>query len=300
MSTEPNAQPNAQPSPAPQPSAASKYKSALKPIWCPGCGDFGVLNAVYNALNQLGLPTHKVAIVSGIGCSSRLPGYVRCYGINTLHGRAFPIATGVKLGNPELTVIVTGGDGDGISIGGNHLLHSARRNLDVTYIMMDNQIYGLTKGQASPTSQQGQMTSTTTKGNWEDPIEPVSLALGINASFIARGFSGDLKHLTKLIVAGIQHKGFSFLTVRSPCVTYTRTTYKELQEKVVYLENNASYDPSDRFAAMKVAQDTEHLHLGVIYRNQRLSYLERLGNLADTLSEGKTRKVEDAVEEYVA
>ena len=161
---------------------AKDYKSDLKPIWCPGCGDFGVVQAIYRALANIGRPPHEIAFVSGIGCSSRIPGYTTAYGFNTVHGRALPIAQGIKLANPELLVLVAGGDGDGFSIGGGHVAHAIRRNIDLTYIIMDNQIYGLTKGQLSPTSPRGLRTASSATGRWRIPVNPLLYVLGYGAA----------------------------------------------------------------------------------------------------------------------
>jgi len=226
-------------------------KGKVDPDWCPGCGDFGVLAAVQKALLELQIPNHDVVTISGIGCSSNFPGYINTYGMHTLHGRALAVATGVKLSNHKLTVLVTGGDGDGFGIGGNHFVHTMRRNVDLLYIVMDNQIYGLTTGQTSPTSQVGMKTKSMPFGNIEAPINPILLALAAGATFVARGFSGEQKHLTELIKQGIQHQGFSFLDVFSPCVTYNHdNTYQWFRPRVKKLEDDSSYDSTDWTAAM--------------------------------------------------
>jgi len=204
--------------------AMADFKGKVDPDWCPGCGDFGVLAAVQKALVDLQIPNHNVVTISGIGCSSNFPGFINTYGMHTLHGRALAVATGVKLANHELTVLVTGGDGDGFGIGGNHFMHTMRRNVDVLYIVMDNQIYGLTTGQTSPTSRVGMKTKSMPFGNIESPVNPISLALTAGATFVARGFSADQKHLTELIKQGIQHQGFSFLTSSAPASPTTTTT----------------------------------------------------------------------------
>src|SRR5438876_10330468 len=196
------------------------YKGKIHPDWCPGCGDFSVLSALQTALFELGLKPHQVLVVSGIGCSSNLPGFFNAYGMHTLHGRSLAVATGAKMANHELTVIVTGGDGDGYGIGGNHFTHTARRNVDLTYIVMNNQIYGLTTGQVSPTSCSGMKTKSTPFGRVEPPINPITSALVNGATFVARGFSGDPKHLMELMKKAIQHKGFALIDVFSPCVTF--------------------------------------------------------------------------------
>ncbi|MGO8718411.1 MAG: 2-oxoacid:ferredoxin oxidoreductase subunit beta [Acidobacteriaceae bacterium] len=237
---------------APKTIAMADFKGRVDPDWCPGCGDFGVLAAVQKALVELQIPKHEVATISGIGCSSNFPGFIETYGMHTLHGRSLPVATGMKLANHAMTVLVTGGDGDGFGIGCGHYVHAMRRNVDLTYIVMDNQIYGLTTGQTSPTSRLGMKTKSMPYGNIETPLNPVALALAAGATFVARGFSGEQKHLTELIKRGIEHKGFSFIDVFSPCVTYNRdNTFQWFRPRVKKLEDNAEYDPSDWSAAME-------------------------------------------------
>jgi 2-oxoglutarate ferredoxin oxidoreductase subunit beta len=227
-------------------------KGKVDPDWCPGCGDFGVLAAVQKALVELQIPKHEVATISGIGCSSNFPGFIETYGMHTLHGRSLPVASGMKLANHGMTVLVTGGDGDGFGIGAGHFVHTMRRNLDLTYIVMDNQIYGLTTGQTSPTSRIGMKTKSMPFGNVDAPVNPLSLALAAGATFVARGFSADQKHLTELIKKAIQHKGFSFLDIFSPCVTYNHdNTFQWFRPRVKKLEENPAYDPSDFQAAME-------------------------------------------------
>jgi 2-oxoglutarate ferredoxin oxidoreductase subunit beta len=241
------------------------YKSAVKPTWCPGCGDFGVLNAVYNALKVKGFKTEDVVCVSGIGCSSRFPFFVSTYGFHGLHGRAVPIATGVKLANPNLKVLVLGGDGDGFAIGGGHFIHGMRRNVDVTYVIMDNEVYGLTKGQTSPTSNVGFITKSTPKGSIDQPLNPLSLALISGASFVARGYSGKPKDLADLIVQGIEHPGMALIDVYSPCPTFNEVnTFKYFRDVVQPLP--AGHDPSDRGAAMALAMQENPLYCGLFYR----------------------------------
>jgi 2-oxoglutarate ferredoxin oxidoreductase subunit beta len=230
-------------------------KGKVDPDWCPGCGDFGVLAALNKAIVDLQIQPHNIVTISGIGCSSNLPGYISTYGMHTLHGRALAVATGVKLANHELTVVVTGGDGDGFGIGGNHFIHTMRRNVDLVYLAMDNQIYGLTTGQLSPTSRLGMKTKSTPFGSVEGPINPISLALAAGATFVARGFSGDQKHLTDLIKQAIQHKGFAFIDVFSPCVTYNHdNTFPWFKQRVKRLEDDQSYDSANWSAAMEKSQ----------------------------------------------
>ena len=231
---------------------AADLKGKVDPDWCPGCGDFGVLAAVQKALVELQIPNHNVVTISGIGCSSNFPGYINTYGMHTLHGRALAVGTGVKMANHELTVVVTGGDGDGFGIGGNHFLHTMRRNVDLLYVVMDNQIYGLTTGQTSPTSRINMKTKSMPFGNIEAPVNPISLALAAGATFVARGFSGEQKQLTELIKQGIEHRGFSFVDVFSPCVTYNHdNTYQWFRGRVKKLEDDPTYDPADWTAAME-------------------------------------------------
>jgi 2-oxoglutarate ferredoxin oxidoreductase subunit beta len=234
--------------------AATDFKGKVDPDWCPGCGDFGVLSSLQKVLAEMNIQPHDVVTISGIGCSSNLPGFINTYGMHTLHGRALAVATGVKLANHNLRVIVTGGDGDGFGIGGNHFIHTMRRNVDLLYVAMDNQIYGLTTGQTSPTSRKGMKTKSMPYGNVEEPINPITLALAAGATFVARGFSAEPKHLADLIKQGLEHKGFSFIDVFSPCVTYNHdNTYAWFRERVKRLEDDPSYNPSDWLAAMKRA-----------------------------------------------
>jgi 2-oxoglutarate/2-oxoacid ferredoxin oxidoreductase subunit beta len=227
-------------------------KGKVDPDWCPGCGDFGVLAAVQKALVELQIPKHEVVTISGIGCSSNFPGFIDTYGMHTLHGRSLPVASGMKLANHAMTVLVTGGDGDGFGIGAGHFMHTMRRNIDLTYLVMDNQIYGLTTGQTSPTSRPGMKTKSMPFGNLESPVNPISLALAAGATFVARGFSADQKHLTELVKRGIEHKGFSFIDIFSPCVTYNHdNTFQWFRPRVKKLEDNPSYDPGDWAAAME-------------------------------------------------
>ncbi|MBK5259946.1 MAG: 2-oxoacid:ferredoxin oxidoreductase subunit beta [Thermoanaerobaculia bacterium] len=243
---------------------AKDYKSDLKPVWCPGCGDFGVLNSLYRAFADLELAPHETVVVSGIGCSSRLPGYVETYGFNSLHGRALPIATGVKLASPQLNVVAVGGDGDGLAIGGNHFLHSARRNVDIAYIMMDNEIYGLTKGQAAPTTPLGDKTKSTAYGNPEAGVDPCSLAISFGATWVARGFSGDVKGTTELMKKAIQHRGFAFLNIISPCVTWRGDDqHKEIRAKAKALP--PEHDSGNREAALRFCNEEGVVSTGVLY-----------------------------------
>ncbi len=253
------------------------YKSDEKPTWCPGCGDFGVLNAVYNAMREKGFDPKDVVVVSGIGCSSRLPFFVATYGFHGVHGRTMPVATGLKVARPELPVLVMGGDGDAFAIGGGHFIHAARRNLNVTYVIMDNSIYGLTKGQTSPTSQAGFTTKTTPHGSVDRSVNPLLLALTAGATFVARGFSGQPKELADLIVQGIEHKGLSVIDVYSPCPTFNKVnTFKYYRELVDPLPGN--HDPGDLGEAMRMARSEDPRYLGVFYREEITSFEEGVEN----------------------
>lgn len=248
-------------------------KSEIKPTWCPGCGDFGVVAAVESALKRLRIPSHNVVVVSGIGCSSNLPHFLSSYGFHGIHGRAIPLAEGIRWGNHGLTVIATGGDGDGFGIGAGHFVHAMRRNVDLTYVTMDNQVYGLTTGQASPTSTMGQKTKSTPFGVIENPIDPIALALASGATYIARGFSGDVKHLTDLVANGIAHKGFAFVDVFSPCVTYNKINTFDFFRQRVYKLESAGHDPSDIVAAWRRALEWgDKIPTGLFYSVDRPSY----------------------------
>jgi len=250
------------------------YQSIIEPDWCPGCGDFGVLRALEIAAQKLKLATKDIFLVSGIGCSSNLPGFFHAYGVHSLHGRAVAVASGAKLANHDLHVVITGGDGDGYGIGLNHFVHAMRRNLDLTYIVMNNQIYGLTTGQASPTTTKGHKTKSTPRGNVEAPINPVALALVSGATYIARGFSGEAKHLADLIADGIAHKGFSLVDVFSPCVTYNLiNTYPWFKQRVYKLEDQQGYDATDMEAAFgKSFEWGDKIPIGLFYKGDELTY----------------------------
>ena len=249
------------------------FDGAVHPDWCPGCGDFGVLKSLKEALVQLEIRSHEVMVVSGIGCSSNLPGFIRAYGVHSLHGRSLPVATGIALANHALHVIAVGGDGDGYGIGSAHFLHAMRRNLNLTYIVMDNEIYGLTTGQASPTSMEGHKTKSTPRGNVEKPLQPLALALTMGATYVARGFSAEPKDLTKLIADAIAHRGFSLIDVFSPCVTFNKlNTYAWFKERVYKLEEEG-HDTGDMDAALqKSFEFGDKIPIGLLYREERPIY----------------------------
>jgi len=252
------------------------FRNNVKPNWCPGCGDFSVQAAIQRAAANIGLEPEQLAVVSGIGCSGRISGYINSYGFHGIHGRSLPIAQGVKMANRDLTVIASGGDGDGFAIGLGHTIHAIRRNIDITYIVMDNQIYGLTKGQTSPRSDVGFKTKSTPQGSIESALSVMEMALTAGATFVAQSFSTDLKDLTSLIEAGINHKGFSLINVFSPCVTYNKVnTYDWFKENLTKLSDIEGYDPHNRNQAMQTLMDHNGLVTGLIYQNKdQKSYQE--------------------------
>ena len=247
---------------------AQDFKGDVTPDWCDGCGDFGVLRALQSAYAKLGRGNHDHLTVSGIGCSSNLPGYIKTYGMHTLHGRSLAVATGAKFANHELNVVVTGGDGDGYGIGGNHFIHTMRKNIDLLYIVMNNETYGLTVGQASPTTIVGEQTKSTPFGNLETPLNPVAMAIVAGATYVARAYSSQGKELAELMYNGMQHKGFAFIDVISPCVTWkggARVIFDYWKERVQPLED---HDTSDRAAALAQAVKTGHeTQLGLFYHD---------------------------------
>lgn len=262
------------------------YKTDLKPVWCPGCGDFGVLNALYRAMAQLKIEPWNTVVLSGIGCSSRLPGYVKTYGFNGVHGRALTLATGVKAARPELTVVAVGGDGDGLAIGGNHLIHACRRNLDVFYILMDNEIYGLTKGQVAPTTPTGDKTKSTFWGNPEPAVDPCELAVSTGATWVGRGFSGEMKQLVVMMVDALQHKGFSFLNVMSPCVTWRGDDqFKVMKSKVRALPED--HDPTRRANAIAYTREQDAITTGILYKVQHPSLTDRIAQIRAEATAGR-------------
>ncbi|MFP3126182.1 2-oxoacid:ferredoxin oxidoreductase subunit beta [Ectobacillus funiculus] len=255
------------------------FRNDIKPNWCPGCGDYSVQAAIQRAAANAGLTPENMAVISGIGCSGRISGYIRSYGLHGIHGRSLPIAQGVKMANRDLTVIASGGDGDGYAIGMGHTVHAMRRNIDITYIVMDNQIYGLTKGQTSPRSAVGFVTKSTPNGAIENTVSPMELAVTSGATFVAQSFSTDLKDLTAIIEAGIKHKGFSFINVFSPCVTYNKVnTYDWFKEHLVSLKDIDGYDPSNREMAMKTLIEHESLVTGIVYQDKERPSYQDLAN----------------------
>jgi 2-oxoglutarate ferredoxin oxidoreductase subunit beta len=248
--------------------AAKDFKSDYKPVWCPGCGDYSVLAAITKALASLELRPENVALVSGIGCSSRIPAYTTCYGFHGVHGRALPAATGLKTARPDLTVLVASGDGDGYSIGGNHFLHACRRNIDLTYIVMDNHVYGMTKGQASPTTEPSWPSKLAPEGTGVREFHPLVIALASGANFIARAFSGDPNGCAALIAQAVRHPGFSFVEVLSPCVTF-RPEQRGWKEQV----RPAPVAPTEDAArAARRLMTDDGFNIGVLYKGERAPF----------------------------
>lgn len=266
------------------------FKSDVKPIWCPGCGDFGVLASLYRALAEMELDPANTVIVSGIGCSSRLPHFVSTYGFHSLHGRPLPVAMGVKLANPDLTVIAVGGDGDGFAIGAGHFPHAARRNIDITYLVMDNETYGLTKGQVSPTSLFEQKAPSTPYGNLEEPLNTMAFAIASGASFVARGASFNPKALTELIVQAVEHRGFSFVDAMSPCVVFNNT---QEEWKAAVEEMTPDHDPTDKVRAFELAL-RGGFSLGIVYKETRTTLDEKYQALLDRAKESSVDDMLDA------
>ncbi|WP_414043290.1 2-oxoacid:ferredoxin oxidoreductase subunit beta [Macrococcus sp. EM39E] len=262
------------------------FRNNVKPNWCPGCGDFSVQAAIQKACANVGLEPEELAVITGIGCSGRLSGYINSYGVHSIHGRALPMAQGVKMANQELTVIASGGDGDGYAIGMGHTIHSIRRNIDLTYVVMDNQIYGLTKGQTSPSSAHGFVTKTTPHGSIEKHVSPLELAITSGATFVAQSFSSDIKELTAIIEAAVKHEGFAFVNVFSPCVTYNKVnTYEWFKENLVSLNDIEGYDHTDRMKALNTVVEHKGLVTGIIYQDTETpSYAKQLNGYSKSLA----------------
>lgn len=258
------------------------YEATIPIAWCPGCGNFSILQAVRKALVALELEPHRVLFVSGIGQAPKLPHYTRGNVFNGLHGRTLPAATGAKVANHDLTVIGIDGDGGAYGEGAGHLLAAMRRNVNMTYLAHNNQVYGLTKGQASPTSDLGFVTKTTPLGAGQ-PLNPLALALASDISFLARGFAGDIEHLSGLIRSGIAHHGFALVDILQPCVSFNhQNTFQWYRERVYKLEDKG-YNPNDKVAAFAKAQEWgDRIPIGVIYKQERPVYEERLPQLKKT------------------
>ena len=259
----------------------ARFNTEAKPTWCPGCGNFGIQNALKKALCALDLQPHEVVISSGIGCSGKIPHWIKAYGFHGLHGRTLPVAAGAKLANHKLVTIAAGGDGDGYSEGMGHFVHACRRNVDITYLVHNNGVYGLTTGQVSPTGERGFVSSTTPHGVLEWPLHPLALAISAGATFVARGFSGDLERLGKLIAEGIRPPGFSFIDVLQVCVSFNPSkSFKWYQERAYNLEDEG-HDPTDRIKALEmVFRNDGRLPTGLFYRGSAPTHEEGLPQLS--------------------
>jgi len=243
------------------------FRCSNKPTWCPGCGDYGVLSGVDRALVEFGRQPHEIAVVAGIGCSSRMPFFLNTYGFHAVHGRGLCVATGLKTARPELTVIAVGGDGDALAIGGNHFFHAMRRNVDLTYILMDNQIYGMTKGQTAPTSAHGILTKSTPHGNPDMPVDPVWVALSSGATYVAQAMSTNPKQVAELVLGGLRHRGMAFINVMSPCVTFHKDLNKDTL-KAASSELPPDHDVTSRRAALHLMVEADGSYpIGLIYRD---------------------------------
>jgi 2-oxoglutarate ferredoxin oxidoreductase subunit beta len=253
------------------------FNTGRKPTWCPGCGNYGIWNSLKKTFVKLYLIPHEILIVYGIGCSGNGANFIKTYAFHALHGRALPVATGAKLANHKLNVIIMGGDGDGVGIGGNHFIHTCRRNINMTYLLHNNKVYGLTTGQTAPTSDEGFKTKSTPSGALEKPVNPVLLALASGATYVARGFSGDTGHLSEVIRKAIKHKGFSFIDILQPCVTFNKqNTYDFYREKIYKLDELESYDKSDLNEAIKRSMEEEKIPVGIFYQVERPLYEDGL------------------------
>jgi len=259
------------------------YHSDDPIAWCPGCGNFSILEALKNALVELQKEPSEVVIVSGIGQAAKTPHYLRCNTFNGLHGRTLPVATGIKLAKHELTVLAEGGDGDGYTEGGNHFIHAMRRNIDITYLVHNNQVYGLTKGQTSPTSEFGYISKSTPMGSLNPPMNPLLLAIASDCGFVARGFAGDVPHLSNLIKDGIEHKGFTLIDIIQPCVSFNRVnTFQWYASRVYKVNEQVEYDPRNRIRAFKRAQEWgKKIPIGIMYRRERPTRDEQEGAIRE-------------------
>ena len=276
---------------------AKDYKSDVEPVWCPGCGDFGDLAGFTQALAALQLAPENMAIVSGIGCSGRFSHFINCYAYHTAHGRAIPTAVGVKSASPELDVFVVAGDGDSFSIGGGHLPHAARRNPDITYLILDNAIYGLTKGQSSPTTPQGMKSGTSPHGMFNPPMDPVQMLLAYGATFVARGFSSNVKQVAAIVKAAIDHRGFSAIQLISPRPTFNKViTFDYMKQRVTEIPED--HDPSDKESAYRYALDPDRVFTGIFYRSEEPTMFDKNEHQRSLSVEQEPRTVEELMARF--
>ena len=277
-------------------------RKQIRPVWCSGCGNYGVLRGVEKALERLEVRAEQTVVISGIGCSGRLSHYLNTYSLHGTHGRALPIATGVKTSRPDLTVLVVGGDGDSLGIGGGHLPHAARKNVDLTFLILDNKTYGLTKGQSSPTTPWGCITKTSPYGSPEDSLEVLPILLAYDVSFIARTSSVQIEEMARIITEAMQHPGFAVVHILSPCITYPVLPWKALRERLVHLPENHS--PEDKAAAFRLAYSRDPLYTGIFYRVQKPTLDARLRQLHNSAlkrysSSGKVPTIPSLMERFL-
>lgn len=273
------------------------YKSDITPVWCPGCGDFGDLAAFTQTMSKMKIDPRNLVIVSGIGCSGRFSHFVRCYAYHTAHGRAVPTAIGVKTANPNLHVFVVGGDGDGLSIGGGHLPHAARRNPDITYMILDNSVYGLTKGQGSPTSPEGMITGTTPFGMQDPPLDPILMFLSYGFTFVARAFSSNVKELSKLLAAAMEHKGFSIIQLISPCPTFNKViTFDFMKERVAPIPDD--HDVTNLNSAFHLALDHSRAYTGIFYQVAKPTMEEKMAYQREETKKRQPHEIEDLFTQF--
>lgn len=253
------------------------------PTWCSGCGNYGILNALKMALAEQGFEPHQVVIFSGIGCGSKLPRYMKVNGMHTLHGRPLAIASGARLAHHGLKILAVHGDGDGYGMGLSHLAHAARRNIGIVDIVQNNRVYGLTKGQYSPTSDRGMRTATSPEGAIENPVPPLALAITMGATFVARGYPGDLKHLVWLFGQALHHRGYALVDVLQPCVTFNKASAYDFYNGRVYKLEDIGHDAVDKAIAWQKAQEWgERIPLGIFYRDENMpAYEEQVPALQD-------------------
>ncbi len=264
-------------------------KTKYNPTWCPGCGDYGLLNSLKAAISEANLDPKMTVIVSGIGCSGKDPHFVKTYGFEGLHGRTLPLATGIKLANHKLNVIACGGDGDGYGIGACHFVHSARRNIGITYFVHNNEIYGLTTGQTSPTSLKGFVTKSTPEGAIESPFNPVAMAITGGATFVARTYVAEFDHIKYVMKEALLHKGFALVDIFQPCVTFNnQNTYEWFKERVYKLEDDKSYDPKNKLMAIeKALSNHDRIPIGIFYRESRPTYEDEVSEIKDKVLAGE-------------
>lgn len=279
---------------------AKDFRSSTKPSWCPGCGDFSVLTALTSVFAELEMEPDNTAVVSGIGCSSRFPFFTSTYGFHSIHGRALPTAIGLKAANPEVEVVTVGGDGDGFSIGGNHFIHTSRKNPDITYIVMDNEIYALTKGQNSPTSHDNLITKVNPYQAVEERVNPIMMALSFESSFVARGFAGDIPQLKDIIKQAIKHKGFSFVHVLSPCVQFNdKITFDTVKDRIKKVPDD--HDVTDLVSGFKLVFEKGTYYTGLIYKQERPTLSEKLNEVKQKSStkEDEKQQVKELIKQFM-